>query len=244
MTTLKVNEIFGPVVQGEGPHTGRHTLFLRLANCNLTCAWCDTAFTWAFTEAKAKKHEDNTVYDKQKEVHEKTAEEVLQDLNALYPYPTTVTISGGEPLMQVPALCELADKSKRRYRFEVETAGTISPGMLSSWVDSFVVSPKLSNSGNLESKRLKWHVLEEFTVWHWSKTWFKFVVTDASDLSEIDEIVKRLEFPPYRVFVMPEGRTPEAIIQGGRELWKPTLKRGYNLSLRTQTLLWSDERER
>jgi len=36
---LNVNEIFGPTIQGEGPHTGRLVGFLRLAGCNLACTW-------------------------------------------------------------------------------------------------------------------------------------------------------------------------------------------------------------
>lgn len=37
---LRVNEIFGPTIQGEGPHTGRHALFVRLARCHLGCWFC------------------------------------------------------------------------------------------------------------------------------------------------------------------------------------------------------------
>lgn len=44
--TIDVNEIFGPVFQGEGPSTGRRCGFVRLARCNLDCGegsgatWC------------------------------------------------------------------------------------------------------------------------------------------------------------------------------------------------------------
>ena len=37
---LMVSEQFGPTIQGEGPSTGRRCVFLRLANCNLSCRWC------------------------------------------------------------------------------------------------------------------------------------------------------------------------------------------------------------
>ena len=47
---LNVNEIFGPTIQGEGPHTGRLVGFLRLAGCNLACSWCDTPYSWDWTK--------------------------------------------------------------------------------------------------------------------------------------------------------------------------------------------------
>jgi 7-carboxy-7-deazaguanine synthase len=43
---LVVSEVFGPTIQGEGPHAGQRAAFVRLGGCNLTCTWCDTAYTW------------------------------------------------------------------------------------------------------------------------------------------------------------------------------------------------------
>lgn len=55
MRTYQVKEIFGPTLQGEGPHAGMPCLFLRLAGCNAwdgraetrvdsACPYCDTDF--------------------------------------------------------------------------------------------------------------------------------------------------------------------------------------------------------
>ena len=33
-------------LQGEGFHTGKSAFFLRLAGCNVGCAWCDTKHSW------------------------------------------------------------------------------------------------------------------------------------------------------------------------------------------------------
>ena len=44
---LEVSEIFESV-QGEGASVGQPCLFVRLAGCNLKCAWCDTRYAWDF----------------------------------------------------------------------------------------------------------------------------------------------------------------------------------------------------
>ena len=42
---MQVNEIFKSI-QGEGPNFGKPAIFLRTAQCNLKCTWCDTKYTW------------------------------------------------------------------------------------------------------------------------------------------------------------------------------------------------------
>ena len=44
---LKLSELFSSI-QGEGPNAGAPSVFLRLAQCNLHCVWCDTKYTWDF----------------------------------------------------------------------------------------------------------------------------------------------------------------------------------------------------
>src|ERR1700731_950459 len=41
---IRISEIFGPTIQGEGPLIGRPTVFVRTGGCDYRCAWCDTLY--------------------------------------------------------------------------------------------------------------------------------------------------------------------------------------------------------
>ena len=69
---LPVSEVFGPTIQGEGPHAGRRVYFVRLGGCNLSCSWCDSAYTW-----------DGETYDLREELTPSTALDVLARLHEL-----------------------------------------------------------------------------------------------------------------------------------------------------------------
>jgi len=40
--TIRVSEIFGPTIQGEGALIGQPTVFVRTGGCDYRCTWCDT----------------------------------------------------------------------------------------------------------------------------------------------------------------------------------------------------------
>lgn len=244
--TLRVNEIFGPTIQGEGPASGRHCLFLRLALCNLRCTWCDTAYTWAHTPELAAHLEQPKVYPVDENLTVMGVHDVLDALMAKWPLkdrPTTVVVSGGEPLMQQPALIVLAQHlAGMGCSVHVETAGTIAPlPALADLVELFVVSPKLDHSGNPEGKRIRPAPLLHFrSLGH--RAVFKFVARSVFDLSEIDGLVARFDIPACRVQVMPEGVTTAALAATGLDLVPAVVARGWGMSLRSHILLWGDKR--
>ena len=132
---MQVNEIFKSI-QGEGPNFGKPAIFLRTAQCNLKCTWCDTKYTWDWKN-----------YDFQKEVKEMTIDEVkdaILDLEIKH-----LVITGGEPLLQQDDLADLLSFLKPDFYVEVETNCTILPNkMLTDLIDQWNVSPKTKNSGN------------------------------------------------------------------------------------------------
>src|SRR5271170_594917 len=99
---LKVNEIYGPVQQGEGKSSGLDVLFLRLSGCNLACSWCDTPYTWNWVGTKFVHPEK---YDPMKEISFMDTNEVKVELDKLN--TKAVVISGGEPMLQQKPLLPL-----------------------------------------------------------------------------------------------------------------------------------------
>lgn len=243
---IKVNEIFGPTIQGEGAAAGRHCLFVRTANCNLSCGWCDTPYTWAFDDRTASLLESgHAPFSKAENLTEMTPDEIfakLYDLWDIEGYPTIIVISGGEPLMQSRQLEPLASMLVDYDNMvHIETAGTIIPTeTLDNLVEQYNVSPKLEHSGNRLEMRRKPEVLEWFG--HNERAWFKFVMRDSSDFNEIDQIVDIADVNPHRVMVMPEGVTADKNLAIAKTIVDGATARGYGLSFRTHILLWKDVR--
>lgn len=175
--TLEVSEIFSNI-QGEGIYTGTPMTFIRLAKCNLNCAWCDTK------------------YAKSENGIEMSEEEILKDVNKFN--NLWVCITGGEPLLQ--ALTKLLPLLyKNGNKITIETNGTISPDINGlSLVHFWSVSPKLSNS-RME-KYLNLEVLKQFSH---RPSQFKFVIEEQKDMFEALELIKILEF--QTVIFQPQG---------------------------------------
>ncbi len=228
---LAVNEIYGPVVQGEGRWLGETTGFLRLMGCNLACTWCDTKYTW-----------DATNYNLKEQLTKMTSEEVsdaLMDLRV-----PRIDISGGEPMLQQDAILDLIRETKAGayLQWSIETAGTIDPKPeMFTRIPKWNVSPKLDNSGNSIDSRRNWQALRHIARFAQS-VGFKFVARNHFDFPEIDSIVSGLGLSPEYVYIMPEGVTAEAILEHSAHLLPEILKRGYTLTTRLHILMHGNKR--
>jgi 7-carboxy-7-deazaguanine synthase len=91
-------------VQGESSFAGLPCIFVRLAGCNLRCAWCDSEYT--FTGGKPFTHD-----------------EVIAQIESLAPCKL-VEFTGGEPMLQSKELLPLMDVLLARgYTLMIETSG-------------------------------------------------------------------------------------------------------------------------
>lgn len=234
---LSISEIFGPVVQGEGPTQGRSAIFVRLGLCNLDCSWCDTPYTWDWTG------KNGTVYDRAEELTSIDIEEIAEQILDLSQSGRVerVVITGGEPLIQQRRLLPLiADLTDRGFVIEIETNGTISPhpDLLLAGV-RFNVSPKLPGSGVDSNRAIIPPAIDALQA---AQSEFKFVVADAGDLAEVEALVERFGISPGRVWIMPEGTTHDRIISQLPHLFGWAAVRGFNLSARLHVLAFDDRR--
>ncbi|MFN4181976.1 MAG: 7-carboxy-7-deazaguanine synthase QueE [bacterium] len=215
---LPVSEHFSSI-QGEGIWAGKPAQFLRLGYCNLTCIWCDSAFTW---QAPV-------------QVTWMSAEEIAHRIKDFPPHHLVLT--GGEPLLFQKRLISLLHLLQG-YFIEVETNGTIVPDKeILPLVHQFNVSPKLSNSGMPLEKRFFPKVLHFFATL--PNSYFKYVVCDPEDIEEIEEQVRQLCIPKKRVMLMPEGKSREQVLSRREWVLKVATQKGYRFTDRWHILIWN-----
>lgn len=223
-------EIFASI-QGEGASAGRPSTFVRLSLCNLACSWCDTNYTWDWSQ-----------FDPKEQIAEITCEAIVGHVSELG--VENVVITGGEPLMQQHELAELgAALVGRGHRIEVETNGTFAPeAAFARSVSQWNVSPKLANSTNTQEKREVAEALRWFA--DASDAWFKFVIANRADLDEVSALATRHAIPRDRTILMPEGTTPAELRDKSAWLAEACADLGYRFTTRLHILLWGDERGR
>ncbi len=233
-------EIFASL-QGEGPSAGMPVTFVRLSRCNLACVWCDTAYTWNFdgdAQTNRRPHRSGETYDRKANQLTLEVAEVAHRIDAFA--PRRLVITGGEPLLQAPALAQLVALLPD-HTVEIETNGTVAaPVRLDVRVDQYNVSPKLAHSGNAAGLALLPERLDAYATD--SRAFFKFVIATPADVDEVLALQARYRFPAERTFLMPEG-TDSATLREREEWLAPLcLEHGFRLSDRLHIHLYGDTR--
>lgn len=132
MTRLRIAEIFGPTIQGEGALIGEPTVFVRTGGCDYRCSWCDSM------------HAVDTAF--RREWAAMSTDAVWERVRALSGgRPLTVSLSGGNPAIQDFGPL-IAQGRAKGYRFACETQGSIAKPWFGD-LDTLVLSPKPPSSG-------------------------------------------------------------------------------------------------
>lgn len=224
---MQINEIFKSI-QGEGPNFGKPAIFLRTAQCNLKCTWCDTKYTWDWKN-----------YDYTKEVKEMTLEEIKEQLMTFE--IKHLVITGGEPLLQQDDLADLLSFLKPDFYVEIETNCTILPNkMLTDLVDQWNVSPKTKNSGN----PLELYENDEcyYFFANQENCFFKYVVENESDIPEIKKFVAKYNIPENRVQLMTQASTKEEISAREKSISELAKANNFLFSPRLHVAMWGAQR--
>ena len=127
---IPVAEIFGPTIQGEGPHVGMQTLFVRVAGCDFKCAWCDSKFAWKI-DGSIKRYGTKEL-----------ADILVKECNNSK--CSNVVLTGGNPcLYDFKQVIDILHDNN--ITVDIETQGSKMPDWLLD-VDLLVISPKAPSS--------------------------------------------------------------------------------------------------
>jgi 7-carboxy-7-deazaguanine synthase len=230
-------------LQGEGRELGRPSVFVRTSRCNLYCRWCDTPYTWNW-RGHGFEHEGGPSSE-----FEAPAETISLDPSAVVErvrqFPCfNVVLTGGEPLLQAGACVELMLQLRAldaRYRFDVETNGTLVPPVaMRELVDLYMVSPKLDNSGVKASLRLRPDALAHFA--QDERALFKLVLSDPSQTREVLELLEPYGVARDRIYLMPQASSADELRAQGPALAAAALAHGFRFSDRLHLHLYGKAR--
>ncbi len=155
-------------INGEAACAGELAVFIRFAGCNLSCGYCDTA--WANAAAVP-----YTVYTEQ-ELYEYVKASGVKN----------VTLTGGEPLLQLGLPVLLLALYPLHVRVEIETNGSQPIAEYARMAERpvFTLDYKLPSSGMEET------MLTANYLYLQPQDTVKFVVGSAEDLERAQEIIE------------------------------------------------------
>lgn len=107
-----IREIFSSV-QGEGPYVGCRQVFIRFAGCNLSCRYCDTRPEDKIKACRVEVDPGRRIFEKI--ANPLSPRDVLDAVTGRFNLAMhhTVSLTGGEPLLQVEFLKELLPELKK-----------------------------------------------------------------------------------------------------------------------------------
>jgi 7-carboxy-7-deazaguanine synthase len=216
--------------QGEGLSQGRHSLFIRFYNCNLTCKDCDSKYTWKDT-------------GENKETRFLTLIPLSQTVN-------NVVLTGGEPLIDenykfILKYITKLEEVKWNGNIEIETNGTIRKLPITKFDRkiTFNISPKqnfeqLDKEVSTEPVLLK-ELASNMYAYNYC---VKYLFKDKKDLRFIREQQMKYNLLSEKIWVQPIGVNEDDIKKIVNDNYKDLLDWGWSLSSRLHILLFGNKR--
>ena len=208
---LTVFEIYESI-QGESTHAGRPCVVVRLAACDLRCAWCDTPY--AFTGGTRKSVDD-----------------VVREVDAFG--ARMVEITGGEPMLQREVTVLMQKLLDAGHEVLLETGGHIPLDHVPEAVVA-IVDVKCPGSG--ESAKVHWPNLEQLSP----HDEVKFVIADRVDFEYACEVVRRYDLTARAAAVL-FSPVHGALAPAELARWILAARIPVRLQLQQHKYIWSPE---
>lgn len=225
-------------IQGEGKYVGTPSILLRITGCKLRCFFggdfCDTFYASWEVEKDRKRYNLGEVRDflvKSKLKH--------------------LIISGGSPTLYPDLLQHLVWMGESNSKFiTIESEGS---KFVDVNCDFLSLSPKLSNSippatpafGDARKIHLANYANYEIMkqqIQYSNDYQVKFVISDKSDVEEAKEVIKKLNVPNNKVYLMPEGLYDDKIKQTAIWLIPLCIENNFNFSDRLHIRIFGNIR--
>ena len=229
-------------IQGEGILAGTPSLFLRLAGCNMFCHWLDISqqiITCDTTHA----------LDPAKGYYETTSclvEKILKHCGKI----RHLVITGGEPLLQAAALCDLLCELQhcpKNFHITIESNGSLFAPELLPYVNLWSFSPKLQ-AAFLPTQRLtQSEYIQHLNAWLQgvqlpASIQLKFVVGTREDEQPLLEFLSHLRLRAAdTVMLMPLGATRETLEASTPIALEMAIRHGFRFAPRLQIMLWGNK---
>ncbi len=167
----KIAEIFESI-QGEGIYQGTRQLFIRFYGCNLNCNFCDTKLSF---------------------YQEYSLEDLLKKIDEFKGKYHSISLTGGEPLLQIEFLnLSLPELKKRNSSIYLESNGTLPDELreIIDVVDIIAMDIKLPSSTGLKEY---WQEHKEFLKIAVKKDIFvKTVICNSTKFIDLKKAVEIL----------------------------------------------------
>ena len=177
MNKTCIKEIFTSV-QGEGLYVGEMQIFVRFCRCNLHCRYCDTDY---------KKDKKSIIY---------TPKDLAKEI--LHNEVETISLTGGEPLLETEFLLEFLPLIKKQKKVYLETNGTLV-NQLSCVIDNIDVIAADIKLQSATKQKNQFFINDEFMSIAKKKECFIKVVFDENiekeEISHVIKIAKKHDLP-------------------------------------------------
>jgi 7-carboxy-7-deazaguanine synthase len=208
-----IAEVFSGI-QGEGPWVGFRQIFLRFMGCDLRCQWCDTPDSLSIKAEDQAQVEQNaglrdfSKIDSAIEMHELAKLISKLDENQLH---HSLSLTGGEPLLQADFINELLQHLKNNFDFKpliyLETGGHRPEDLkkILHLIDFISFDIKLPSS---TAEKTLWEKHKSFIeIASTKNSYAKIVLTASSEKLELEMACNLLkEFENCQLVLQPAFR--------------------------------------